>query len=184
LAGYILTRTGAFGNSLRTPDKLRKFDKYNTDGLEFKPSMLSTPHLLVGAAIVHSIPNPAISLPAAFLSHFVLDATPHWDGSPEAPFSKKVVGGVIFDYIFGASLIFLITQGDPRQAIILLGAFLATLPDFIMAFSKHVKTPLIKLPLIAHFNKYHSHIQTNVRFSHGLLASFAAGVAGLMFLIK
>jgi hypothetical protein len=146
--------------------------------------MLSTPHLLVGAAIVHSIPNPAISLPAAFVSHFVLDAAPHWDGSPQAPFSKKVVSGVAFDYIFGASLIFLLTQGDPRQAIILLGAFLATLPDFIMAFSRHVKTPLIKLPLIDRFNKYHSHIQTNVRFSRGVLASFVAGLAGLVFLIR
>lgn len=146
--------------------------------------MLSTPHLLVGAAIVHSIPNPAISLPAAFVSHFVLDAAPHWDGSPQAPFSKKVVSGVAFDYIFGASLIFLITQGDPRQAILLLGAFLATLPDFIMAFSRHVKTPLTKLPLIDRFNKYHSNIQTNVRFSRGLLASFVAGLAGLVFLIR
>jgi hypothetical protein len=146
--------------------------------------MLSTPHLLVGAAIAHSIPNPAISLPAAFVSHFVLDATPHWDGSPEAPFSKKVIGGVVFDYVFGASLIFLITQGDPRQAIILAGAFMATLPDFIMAFSRHVKTPLIKLPLIAKFNKYHSHVQFNVKVSHGLLASFVAGLAGLVFLIK
>ena len=146
--------------------------------------MLSTPHLLVGAAIVHSIPNPAISLPAAFVSHFVLDAAPHWDGSPQAPFSKKVVSGVAFDYIFGASLIFLITQGDPRQAILLLGAFLATLPDFIMAFSRHVKTPLIKLPLIDRFNNYHSNIQTNVRFSRGVLASFVAGLAGLVFLIR
>ena len=146
--------------------------------------MLSTPHLLVGAAIVHAVPNPAISLPAAFISHFILDAVPHWDGSPQAPFSKKLVSGVAFDYIFGASLIFLITQGDPRQAIILLGAFLATLPDFIMAFSKHIKTPLIKVPLIANFNKYHSHIQTNVKFSHGVLASFMAGLAGLAFLVK
>ena len=146
--------------------------------------MLSTPHLLVGAAIVHAVPNPAISLPAAFVSHFILDAAPHWDGSPKAPFSKKIIGGVAFDYVFGASLIFLITQGDPRQAVILLGAFLATLPDFIMAFSKHVKTPLIKLPLITHFNKYHSNIQTNVRFSRGVLASFMAGLAGLAFLIR
>jgi len=159
-------------------------DKYTTNSVIFKPSMLSTPHLLVGAAIVHSIPNPAISLPAAFASHFVLDAVPHWDGSPEAPFSKKVISGVVADYIFGASLVFLITQGDPKQVVVLLGAFLATLPDFIMAFSRHVRTPLIKLPLIDRFNKYHSRIQTNVRFTHGALASSVAGLAGLAFLIR
>src|SRR4030067_1371296 len=100
--------------------------------------MLSTPHLLVGAAIARSIPNPAISIPAAFFSHFVLDAAPHWDGSPEAPFSKKVIVGASIDYLFGASLIFLFTQGDPRQITILAGAFTATLPDFVMAASRHL----------------------------------------------
>ena len=146
--------------------------------------MLSTPHLLVGAAIVHSIPEPSIALPAAFLSHFVLDATPHWDGSPQAPFSKKVIGGVVVDYLFGAVLIFLITRGNSRQELILFGAFLATLPDFIMAFSRHVQTPLIKLPFVKQFNKYHSHIQTNVRFAQGVLASFAASIAALVFLLR
>ena len=146
--------------------------------------MLSTPHLLVGAAIARSIPNPAISLPAAFFSHFVLDATPHWDGSPEAPFSKKVVVGASIDYLFGAGLIFLITQGDPRQGFVLAGAFLATLPDFIMAASRHFPKITIKFPLLKRFNRYHSHIQVNVRFINGLLASFATSLAALVFLIQ
>jgi len=146
--------------------------------------MLSTPHLLVGAAIARSIPNPAISLPAAFFSHFVLDAAPHWDGSPEAPFSKKVIVGASVDYLFGASLIFLITQGDPRQGIILFGAFLATLPDFIMAASRHFPKVVVKFPLLKPFNKYHSGVQVNVRFINGLLASFATGLAAIVFLIR
>ncbi|MEX0621520.1 MAG: hypothetical protein WD187_00800 [Candidatus Woykebacteria bacterium] len=146
--------------------------------------MLSTPHLLVGAAIAHSIPEPTIALPVAFASHFVLDATPHWDGSPEAPFSKKVIGGVVVDYIFGIALVFLISQGDPRQAIIILGAFLATLPDFIMAFSRHIQTPLIKLPLVSLFNKYHKHIQVNVNFASGLVTGVAVSAAALVFLIR
>lgn len=146
--------------------------------------MLSTPHLLVGAAIAQSIPEPAIALPLAFASHFVLDATPHWDGSPEAPFSKKVVGGVVLDYIFGISLIYMITLGDPNQFVILLGAFLATLPDFIMTFSRHIQTPLMKLPLVAHFNKYHRHIQVNVNFASGLLTGVMVSAAALVFLVR
>lgn len=146
--------------------------------------MLSTPHLLVGAAIAHSIPEPTISLPLAFASHFVLDATPHWDGSPEAPFAKKVVGGVIVDYIFGVTLIFLISQGDPNQLVVLLGAFLATLPDFIMTFSRHIQTPLMRLPLVAHFNKYHRRIQVNVNFASGLLTGVAVSVAAIVFLVR
>jgi len=161
-----------------------KLDNDSTNILKFTPNMLSTPHLLVGAAIAQSIQNPAVALPAAFASHFVLDMTPHWDGSPKAPFSKRVVGGVVIDYAFGAALIFLISQGDPRQAIILLGAFLATLPDFIMAFSRHIKTPLIKLPLIDRFNRYHSNVQYNVRFVSGLMTAFAVSAAALVFLVR
>jgi len=146
--------------------------------------MLSTPHLLVGAAIVHAIPEPAISLPAAFMSHFVLDATPHWDGSPKAPFSKKLLGGITADYVFGMALVFLISLGSPNQALILFGAFLATLPDFIMALTRHFETPLAKLPLVGTFNHYHHNIQTNVRFTQGMFSSFAVSLAAIVFLIR
>jgi hypothetical protein len=146
--------------------------------------MLSTPHLLVGAAIVHSIPEPAISLPAAFLSHFVLDAAPHWDGSPKAPFSKKLLGGIAADYTFGMALVLLVSIGQPNQLLILLGAFLATLPDFIMAFTKHFPTPLGRLPLISHFNHYHRNIQTNVRLSRGIASSLAVSLAAIIFLAR
>ena len=146
--------------------------------------MLSTPHLLVGAAIAHSIPEPAISLPAAFLSHFVLDAAPHWDGSPKAPFSKKLIGGIAADYIFGMALVYLISAGQPNQTIILLGAFLATLPDFIMAVTRHFPTPLARLPLIGTFNKHHINIQNNVHIAQGLLSSSVVSLAAIMFLFR
>lgn len=41
--------------------------------------MLETPHVAVGAAIALKIPNPFISIPLAFASHFVLDRIPHWN---------------------------------------------------------------------------------------------------------
>lgn len=41
--------------------------------------MLYTPHFLTGAAIMKLFPDPKIGLPLAFLSHFVLDLTPHND---------------------------------------------------------------------------------------------------------
>lgn len=41
--------------------------------------MLYTPHFLTGAAIVKLVPNPLIGLPLAFLSHILLDLTPHND---------------------------------------------------------------------------------------------------------
>jgi len=146
--------------------------------------MLSTPHLLVGAAIAHAVSEPTIALPLAFMSHFVLDATPHWDGSPHAPFSKKVIGAVVADYAFGMTLIYALTLGNSNQPIVLAGAFLATLPDFIMAFSKHIESPIIKLPFVKAFNHYHSHIQFNVKLFQGFLTGVATSIAAIVFLVR
>jgi hypothetical protein len=41
--------------------------------------MLETPHVALGVAIATKIPNPLISLPLAFGSHFILDMLPHWN---------------------------------------------------------------------------------------------------------
>lgn len=41
--------------------------------------MLETPHVALGAAIALKIPNPAISIPLAFASHFFLEMVPHWN---------------------------------------------------------------------------------------------------------
>ena len=42
--------------------------------------MTLTPHAIVGAAIASTIPDqPLLGFSLAFLSHFVLDAIPHWD---------------------------------------------------------------------------------------------------------
>ena len=41
--------------------------------------MLETPHVVVGAAIATKIANPALALPLAFGSHFILEKIPHWN---------------------------------------------------------------------------------------------------------
>ena len=41
--------------------------------------MLATSHALTAGVILKTFPDPRISLPLAFLSHFVLDLIPHWD---------------------------------------------------------------------------------------------------------
>jgi len=42
-------------------------------------SLLETPHVAVAAAIATKVANPALSLPLALASHFVLDKIPHWN---------------------------------------------------------------------------------------------------------
>ena len=41
--------------------------------------MLETPHVVVGAAIAVKVGDPALAIPLALASHFVLDKIPHWN---------------------------------------------------------------------------------------------------------
>lgn len=42
--------------------------------------MLETSHVVVGMTIGKYVPNPFLAFIFAFLSHFILDFIPHWDG--------------------------------------------------------------------------------------------------------
>lgn len=143
--------------------------------------MLSTPHLLVGAAIIKVVPEPAIGLPLAFFSHFVFDSIPHWDGSPRAPFNTKTTFGIVVDYLVGVSLVYLTTVGFENQYLIWLGAFLATLPDFILGAYRHYTSYFEKYAFIAIPNRFHMSIQRNVSFWPGLVITLIT--CGVSFLI-
>lgn len=146
--------------------------------------MLSTPHLLVGAAIVKVIPVPAVSLPLAFLSHFVLDSIPHWDGSPKTPFGLKTVGMIAIDYALGASLVLLLTTGLPNQYLIWLGAFLGTAPDFILGTYRHFEDQLSRYTFIKIPNDFHIIIQRNLPFNTGLVVSVVTSLIAILILLR
>src|SRR3990170_6793978 len=42
-------------------------------------TVLETPHVIVGAAIATKVVHPALAIPLAFASHFVLEKVPHWN---------------------------------------------------------------------------------------------------------
>lgn len=79
--------------------------------------MTATAHALVGGAIASTIPDPAIGLSLAFISHPLLDLIPHWDFAENWRTKNKVklffeasadLGvGVLISYIlFGANINF------------------------------------------------------------------------------
>ena len=41
--------------------------------------MTATAHVLIGGAIAASVPDPALGITLAALSHPILDMIPHWD---------------------------------------------------------------------------------------------------------
>lgn len=105
--------------------------------------MLETPHALLGAAIAVKLGNPALSIPLAFASHFILERVPHWNphlnyetdkyGKP----TKKSTIIVIIDSSLALALgsAIALTQAPNTTMVIgtLLSAFSAVLPDLIEA---------------------------------------------------
>lgn len=97
--------------------------------------MLTTPHLLVGAAVGASFHNPLLIVPVAAGSHFVLDSIPHVMGFIEVEdLDKKEVAFVVGDVFLGIVLVTFLTLGNPEAELIWLGAFCAVLPDFHHTF--------------------------------------------------
>lgn len=99
--------------------------------------MISTPHLLVGAAIALHIKPVTLAAALAVFSHYILDAIPHWDYSTTNIRRKKwrkslpAFFYISLDFSFGILLIILLTK---NWFLALTGAFFAVLPDVITFF--------------------------------------------------
>lgn len=105
--------------------------------------MLETPHVAVAAAIAYKIPNPVISLPLAFASHFVFDKYPHWN--PKINSEKERYGAVTRSskIIIAVDVVLALLTGtviasarlpDTRHFVwIILSCFVAVLPDLVEA---------------------------------------------------
>ena len=89
--------------------------------------MLETPHVVVGAAIATTVVNPALAIPLAFGSHFILEFVPHWN--PHLNSEKKKYGKITKQST-------LIVAGDVVLALVL-GGFIAyrALPDSVLAIT-------------------------------------------------
>lgn len=131
--------------------------------------MLSTPHILVGGAIVKSIPNPYISLPLAFISHFLFDAIPHWDFAPSL--RPKTLLFMFIDYAIGLFLLFGLSLGEVGQLLIIIGGISATLPDFILAVWRLFDLKFLKITPLNTLNGFHLGIQNRISVLWGSVFS-------------
>lgn len=97
--------------------------------------MTATAHALVSGAIVAAIPNPTISLPLVFASHFIMDAVPHWDfGTNWRSRSKFDTGAIaILDTVIGFTVAYFVFGGKVSLPILLSAAILGNLPDWLEA---------------------------------------------------
>lgn len=108
--------------------------------------MTATAHALVSAAIYRAIPNPAIAIPLAFASHFIMDAIPHWDfGTEWRSRSKMSTGGLaIAETVLGITVAYFLFQGKGNNLQLLATIAAGELPDWMEApwyifFASHQK---------------------------------------------
>lgn len=142
--------------------------------------MLSTPHLLVGGAIVTIIPNPLISFPLAFLSHFLFDYIPHWDFKISA--RPKPLLAASIDYLLGLSILYITSIDNIDLGFIVFGGLLATLPDFIMASIRVLNTQFLNFWPLSILNNFHREIQHRVDFFWGSVFSIITIIISIYIL--
>lgn len=133
--------------------------------------MTLTTHAIVGAAIASVIPaHPSLAITAAFVSHFLLDAIPHWDYpirsdsvNPEVGATMKYDGALLADIltigtdaVLGIGLALLLLGTPSSIALVLCGAGAAILPDALQfAYVRLPREPLISI------QRFHSFIHAS-----------------------
>lgn len=105
--------------------------------------MLETPHVVVAVAIAYKIPDPTISLPLVFVSHFVFDLYPHWN--PHIHKEKRLYGkitdssmriiklDVILALIVGSIGASLVLPDINHFIWIMSACFIVVIPDLVAA---------------------------------------------------
>jgi len=153
--------------------------------------MLETPHVMVGAAIATTIPNPIISLPLAFLSHLVLEKVPHWN--PHLNTEKKTFGKITkkSTYIVvadstlalfsGLGIALLKSQNFGQFVVIILACFFSILPDLIEApyFFLNLKSKFIEKWI-----KFQKSLQVDASPLPGLATQLITIITSLWWIFK
>jgi hypothetical protein len=89
-------------------------------------------HSLAGAAIGLAVGNPAIAAPAAFVSHFALDAIPHHGSKTKILHTARFRNVLLVDAFLCVALVLALAIIQPRHWLLaIICAFLAASPDFM-----------------------------------------------------
>lgn len=118
-------------------------------------------HAVTGMLVAVAVKQPAIALPAAFLSHFAVDMLPHWDYKvPGLPRMRRLV--IATDLLASVWLIVLVAVLLLSHGwLAFLGGFLGILPDTMwLPYILHGKdSPMYKKTLLHVTRRFHSRVQ-------------------------
>lgn len=144
--------------------------------------MTATAHALIGGAIAASIPNPAIGISLAAISHPIADMIPHWDFG--LGWKKKSKLLLFFqsclDLIFGVALTFLIFGGTTDNLYLMLCIFISESWDILQAPYWLFNWKFF--PFSTFYNFQHD-INAKAKLPWGVLTQ-AATVTGLVLVLR
>lgn len=105
--------------------------------------MLETPHVIVAAAIAVNVANPALAIPLALGSHFVLEKIPHWNphlntelkkyGKITSQSTNIVIADSALALSLGGLTAYIMLPDVGLALTVLLACFVAVMPDLIEA---------------------------------------------------
>lgn len=97
--------------------------------------MTATVHAIVAGAIAAKFPDPLVSVPLAFTSHFILDTIPHWDfGTNWRSRSKSATGlFAIADTLIGITVSYFIFGGKVAFIPLMAAILASVVPDWLEA---------------------------------------------------
>jgi hypothetical protein len=97
--------------------------------------MMATAHTLVAGAIAAKVGNPALVLPLALASHFLLDSIPHWDFGTNWRKRSKLATGTfaIADTLIGFGLAWALFSNNVPPLLLASSLILSLIPDWLEA---------------------------------------------------
>ena len=149
--------------------------------------MLETPHVAVASAIAAKIPNPLISIPLSFASHFLLERIPHWNphlmtetkrfGKPTSNSAKVVLLDVALSLFTGFLVATYTSQNSFHYVTILAACLASVLPDIVEGPYFFMK---IRNKFVEKWIGFQRSIQNDTTIIPGLLTQFVTYL-GAMF---
>jgi hypothetical protein len=100
--------------------------------------MILTPHILLGAAIGSKIASPGVVFSLSFLSHYLLDALPHYEydvSGLKGKSAKKIIIDLLqvaIDFSIGMALALFLVWNSPFRTTAILGMLSALVPDMLL----------------------------------------------------
>ncbi len=149
--------------------------------------MLTTPHVLLGAVLITKLPLP-LGIPATLLSHFALDfIIPHWNPhlftemKAKGKISQNSIMVILIDGTISALFIGYFALMGYSLLLLALGAFLATLPDWIEIPFYFLK---VKHPLLVKYVTFEHNHQAKANPFWGIFTQLTIIIFSLWMLVN